>query len=67
MNKQWFHERGQGLVEVALILFLVSVVTGGVLVAVGPQVGGVFSEAHAALSGVIAPPAATPVALATPT
>lgn len=67
MSKQCNCEGGQGLVEVALMLFLVSVVTGGVLVALGPQVGGVFSEAHAALSGVIAPPAVTPVALATPT
>ncbi|MCR4408165.1 MAG: hypothetical protein NUW24_14805 [Anaerolineae bacterium] len=68
MNEQRTHEKGQGLIELALMLLLISVVTGGVLVAMGPQVGGVFSEAHAAISGVIAPPVvSTPVALDTPT
>ncbi|MBC7248744.1 MAG: hypothetical protein H5T62_00530 [Anaerolineae bacterium] len=69
MQRKWMCEKGQGVVEVALMLLLVSVVTSGVLVAMGPQVGGVFSEAHAALSGVIAPAAeeVTPVAMASPT
>jgi hypothetical protein len=67
MSKQRNYEGGQGLVEVALMLLLVSVITGGVLVVLGPQIGGVFSEAHAAISGVIAPAADTPVALPTPT
>lgn len=68
MTNQRTHEKGQGLIEIALMLLLVNVVIGGVLVAMGPQIGGVFSEAHAAISDVIAPPAAaTPVALDTPT
>ncbi|MDY7039305.1 MAG: hypothetical protein SVX38_00395 [Chloroflexota bacterium] len=72
MNKRFDrfnYEVGQGLVEVALMLLLVSVVTSGVLVAVGPQVGGVFSDAHAAIAGVSNPSDATPVILntATPT
>jgi pilus assembly protein Flp/PilA len=36
--------RGQGLVEYALILFLVAVVVIGALTLLGPQVGGVFSS-----------------------
>ena len=37
-------EKGQGLVEYALILVLVAVVVIVVLAFVGPAVGGVFSE-----------------------
>ena len=37
-------EQGQGLVEYALILVLVAIVVIGVLLALGPQVGKVFSE-----------------------
>lgn len=37
-------ERGQGLVEYALILVLVAVVVIGILMLLGPIVGNVFSE-----------------------
>jgi len=37
-------QKGQGLVEYALIMVLVSVVVIGALTVVGPQVGNVFSE-----------------------
>ena len=36
-------EEGQGLVEYALILVLVSVVVIAILALLGPQIGGVFS------------------------
>ncbi len=37
-------ESGQGLVEYALILVLVSVVVIGILTMLGPQIGNVFSK-----------------------
>lgn len=37
-------EEGQGLVEYAMILFLVAVVVVVILVVLGPQVGGIFSK-----------------------
>lgn len=37
-------EEGQGLVEYALILFLVAVVVIAVLALLGPQIGSVFSS-----------------------
>ena len=37
-------EKGQGLVEYALILVLVAVVVIAVLVLLGPAIGNVFSE-----------------------
>ena len=43
-------ERGQGLVEYALILVLVAIVVIGVLRVLGPMVGEVFSEVAAALN-----------------
>ncbi len=36
-------EKGQGLVEYALIIFLVAVLVIGILVIMGPQIGSVFS------------------------
>ena len=42
-------ESGQGFLEYALILFLISTITGGVLTVAGPQVGGVFSKIHSAI------------------
>ena len=36
-------EEGQGLVEYALILFLVAVVVIAILILLGPQIGSVFS------------------------
>ncbi len=44
-------ERGQGLVEYALILVLVAVVVIAVLTLLGPQVGDVFSQISCALQG----------------
>jgi pilus assembly protein Flp/PilA len=43
-------EEGQGLVEYALILFLVAVVVIAILVLLGPQIGGVFSQVTKNLS-----------------
>jgi pilus assembly protein Flp/PilA len=37
-------EEGQGLVEYALILFLVAVVVIAILIILGPQIGSVFSS-----------------------
>ena len=41
---------GQGLVEYALILFLVSIVVIGVLVLLGPQIAGIFNKVNSSLS-----------------
>ncbi len=43
-------EEGQGLVEYALILFLVAVVVIGILIVLGPKVGSVFSSITKGLS-----------------
>jgi pilus assembly protein Flp/PilA len=54
--KRWFkesgeaQEEGQGLVEYALILFLVAVVVIAVLVLLGPQIGSVFSAVNTGLT-----------------
>lgn len=37
-------QRGQGLVEYALILVLVAIVVIGILTLLGPQIGNVFSR-----------------------
>lgn len=44
------NEEGQGLVEYALILVLVSIVVIVVLGLLGPQIGNVFSQIVAALT-----------------
>ena len=44
-------EDGQGLVEYALILVLVAVVVIAILTLLGPQIGDVFSQITAGLSG----------------
>ena len=44
-------ERGQGLVEYALILVLVSVVVIGVLMILGPNIGNIFSKINSNLAG----------------
>jgi pilus assembly protein Flp/PilA len=44
-------EKGQGLVEYALILVLVVLVVIAVLVALGPMIGNVFSEINSSLAG----------------
>lgn len=38
------HEKGQGLVEYALVLVLVAVVVIAILTLLGPQIGNVFSR-----------------------
>jgi len=45
-------EKGQGLVEYALILVLVAVVVIAVLMILGPVIGNVFSKINSTLSGV---------------
>ncbi|HTH71655.1 MAG TPA: Flp family type IVb pilin [Candidatus Saccharimonadales bacterium] len=42
-------EEGQGLVEYALILVLVSIVSIGLLAALGVKIGGVFTQVTTAL------------------
>jgi pilus assembly protein Flp/PilA len=42
-------EEGQGLVEYALILVLISVVSIGLMAALGVKIGGVFSTVTSAL------------------
>ena len=44
-------ERGQGLVEYALILVLVAIVVIAVLMVLGPMIGNVFSSVNKSLSG----------------
>jgi pilus assembly protein Flp/PilA len=44
------NERGQGLVEYALILVLVSIVVFAVLLLLGPIIGNVFSTINESLS-----------------
>lgn len=43
-------ERGQGLVEYALILVLVAIVVIAILAIVGPQIGNIFSRVTNGLS-----------------
>jgi pilus assembly protein Flp/PilA len=42
-------KEGQGLVEYALILFLVAVVVIAILIMLGPQIGSVFSSVYTAI------------------
>jgi pilus assembly protein Flp/PilA len=44
-------ERGQGLVEYALILVLVAVVVIAVLAVLGPIIGNVFTDINSQLQG----------------
>ncbi len=44
------NEEGQGLVEYALILVLVSIIVIVILTLLGPQIGNVFSQVVNALS-----------------
>lgn len=46
------HEKGQGLVEYALILVLVAIVVIGALMILGPIIGNVFSDINSSLSTV---------------
>jgi len=45
-------EKGQGLVEYALILVLVAIVVIAVLMIMGPTIGNTFSLINSSLSGV---------------
>lgn len=45
-------EKGQGLVEYALILVLVAIVVIAVLMIMGPVIGNTFSQINSSLSGV---------------
>jgi pilus assembly protein Flp/PilA len=44
-------EKGQGLVEYALILVLIAVVVIAILAVLGPQIGSVFSQISDSLGG----------------
>ena len=44
-------EKGQGLVEYALILVLVAIVVIAALMILGPIVGNIFSKINSSLSG----------------
>ena len=44
MKRIFIHEKGQGLVEYALILVLVAIVIIAILLLLGPTVGNVFSD-----------------------
>jgi pilus assembly protein Flp/PilA len=45
-------EKGQGLVEYALILVMVAIVVIAVLMILGPMIGNTFSQINSSLSGV---------------
>ena len=45
-------EKGQGLIEYALILVLVAIVVIAVLMLLGPIIGNVFSTLNNSLSGI---------------
>ncbi len=45
-------EKGQGLVEYALILVLVAIVVIAALMILGPIIGNVFSKINSSLTGV---------------
>ena len=45
------NEKGQGLIEYAMILVLVSIVVIAVLMLLGPMVGNTFSTINSSLSG----------------
>ena len=47
----WLREKGQGLVEYALILVLIAVVVIAILALLGEQVSTVFSQIYSALGG----------------
>ena len=49
-NIELEEEEGQGLVEYALILFLVAIVVIGIRIVLGPRVGSIFSAVTKGLS-----------------
>ena len=46
------NEKGQGMVEQALLLVLVAIVVIAVLMVLGPVIGNVFSSINKSLSGI---------------
>jgi pilus assembly protein Flp/PilA len=44
LDRLYRRERGQGLVEYALIIALVAVVVIGILILLGPAIGSIFSN-----------------------
>ena len=51
MLRRFFaHEKGQGLVEYALILFLIAVVVIAVLVLLGPRISAIFGSVYNSLN-----------------
>ncbi len=44
LDRIFRRERGQGLIEYALILALVAVVVVGILILLGPAIGSIFSN-----------------------
>jgi pilus assembly protein Flp/PilA len=46
------NEKGQGMVEQALLLVLVAIVVIAVLMVMGPTIGNVFSSINKSLSGI---------------
>ena len=48
---QNLHEKGQGLVEYALILVLVAIVVIAALTLLGPSIGNMFSDINTSISG----------------
>jgi pilus assembly protein Flp/PilA len=44
LDRMFRRERGQGLIEYALILALVAVVVVGILILLGPAIGSIFSS-----------------------
>jgi pilus assembly protein Flp/PilA len=44
LNRMHRRERGQGLVEYALIIALIAVVVIGILILLGPAIGSIFSN-----------------------
>ena len=45
------NERGQGLIEYAMILAMVAIIVFVVLMTIGPIIGNVFSAVNSSLSG----------------
>jgi pilus assembly protein Flp/PilA len=61
------HEKGQGLVEYALILVLVAIVVIGTLTILGPSIGNVFSSINNSLTNAGGAQAAAPAPIVDPT
>lgn len=49
MNRKALRNRGQGLVEYALIIALVAIVVIGALILLGPQIATIFDNINSAL------------------